>query len=139
MNFFEKELRKLIGQSNALADTCYIGRACYGRVSDNIRVKLQFVTMGTHEHYEALKATLINNTEGEIDRNTIPFLDIWGNQSVNSPYLQDGVSPHIWKGDKDYEWYGYQPTPADYETLADSVDDYLEMFSENMEYGQSIT
>jgi len=78
MNFFEQELRKLVGQSNALSDPRYIGRACYGRVSDNIRAKLGFITMGTYEKYEALKTTLINNTEGEIDCNIIRFLDVWG-------------------------------------------------------------
>jgi len=139
MNFFEKELRKLVGQSDALADPKFIGRACYGRVSDNIRAKLQFVTMGHHEHYEALQMTLINNTEGNIDTNTIRFRDIWGAKPVNNPNFREGVSPHIWKDGKDYEWYAYQPTPADYETLADSVDEYLEMFGEDMEHGQTMT
>ena len=139
MNFFEKELRKLVGQSNALADPRYIGRACYGRVSDNIRVKLQFVTMGTHEKYEALQATLINNTEGEIDRSVIRFKDIWGAKPVSNPNFKDGVYPHIWTYQGKSEWYAYEPTPADYETLADSVDEYLEMFNEDMEYGQTMT
>ena len=139
MNFFEKELRKLVGQSNTLADPRYIGRACYGRISENIRVKLQFVTMGTHEKYEALQATLINNTEGEIDRSIIRFKDIWDAKPVSNPNFKDGVYPHIWTYQGKSEWYTYEPTPADYETLADSVDEYLEMFSEDMEYGQTMT
>ena len=36
MSFFERELRKLVGQSNALTDPRYIDRAYYGRVSENI-------------------------------------------------------------------------------------------------------
>lgn len=137
MNFFEQELRKLVGQSNALADPRYIGRACYGRVSGNIRVKLQFVTMGTHEHYEALQATLINNTEGEIDRSVIRFRDIWGTK--NFANFPEGIAPHIWMYQGKYEWYGLEPNPYDYEILADSVDEYLELFSEDMEYGQTMT
>lgn len=139
MNFFEKELKKLVGQSNALADPRYIGRACYGRVSENIRVKLQFITMGTHEHYEALKATLINNTEGEIDSSIVRFRDIWGIKPSDNPNFRDGVNPHIWTYQGKSEWYVYEPTPADYEKLADNVDEYLEMFSEDMECGQSMT
>lgn len=137
MNFFEKELRKLVGQSNALADPRYIGRACYGRVSGNIRAKLQFVTMGTHEKYEALQATLINNTEGEIDRSVIRFKDIWGTKKFTN--FPEGINPHIWTYQGKSEWYGFEPNPADYEILADSVDEYLGLFSEDMEYSQTMT
>ena len=128
----------MVGQSNILADPRYIGRACYGRVSGNIRVKLQFVIMGHADHYEALKTTLFNNTEGEIDTNLIRLKDIWGIKPSHNPNFRDGISPHIWKGHQDYEWYAYEPTPADYEKLSDSVDEYLEMFSEDMEYGQTM-
>jgi hypothetical protein len=136
MNFFEQELRKLVGQSNALADPRYIGRACYGRVSGNIRAKLQFVTMGHADHYEALQVTLINNTEGEIDRSLIRFRDLWGAKPVGNPNFKDGIHPHIWTYSGKSEWYCYQPTPADYELLADSLDEYLEVFSEDMEQGR---
>jgi hypothetical protein len=136
MNFFEHELRKLVGQSNALADPRYIGRACYGRVSDSIRAKLQFVTMGHADHYEALQMTLINNTEGEIDRSLIRFRDLWGQKPSSNPNFPDGVYPHVWTYQGKSEWYVYKPDPADYEMLADSMDEYLELFSEDMEQGQ---
>lgn len=136
MNFFEKELRKL-GQSKLLSDPRYIGRACYGRVSDNVRVKLQFVTMGYHEKYEALKATLINNTEGTIDQTIIRFKDIWG--TVKFANFPEGIAPHIWSYQGKHEWYGIEPNPADYEILTDSLDEYLEMFSEDLEYDQRMT
>ena len=133
MNFFEKELRKLVGQSETLADPRYIGRACYGRVSDDVRIKLEFVIMGTHDQYEALKATLINNTEGMIDSNSIILRDIWEQDSDRR------IRPQICSYDGKYKWYEYQPTPADYESLASSVDDYIEMFGGDMEYGQTMT
>jgi hypothetical protein len=136
VNFFEQELRKLVGQSNALSDPRYIGRACYGRVSDNIRAKLHFVTMGYADRYEALKISLINNTEGEIDRSLIRFRDLWGIKPSSNPNFRDGISPHAWTYNGESEWYVYQPTPSDYEILADSMDEYLELFSEDMEQGQ---
>lgn len=139
MNFFAQELRKLVGQSNTLADPRYIGRACYGRVSENICVKLQFITMGHADHYEALKMTLINNTEGEIDTNIIRLKDIWGVKASANPNFRDGISPRIGIYQGEFEWYGFNPSPADYEILAESVDDYLELFSEDIEYGQSMT
>lgn len=139
MNFFEQELRKLVGQSNVLSDPRYIGRACYGRVSDNIRIKLQFITMGYADHYEALKTTLINNNEGEIDTNVIRLNDIWGVKASANPNFRDGVSPRIGIYQGEFEWYGFEPSPTDYVILAESVDDYLELFSEDIEYGQSMT
>lgn len=139
MNFFEQELRKLADQSDTLEDSRFIGRACYGKVSDNIRVKLQFVTMGFADKYEAVKATLINNTEGAIDTAIIRLRDVWGMKSVDNPNFPEGISPHIWTYGGKSEWYIYNPIPADYEILAGSVDEYLELFREDMKpnYGQS--
>jgi hypothetical protein len=139
MNFFEQELRKLVGRSDALDDPRYIGRACYGRVSGNIRAKLQFVTMGHADHYEGLKVTLLNNTEGEIDTNIIRFKDLWGAKPVNNRNFPDGVTPYIWTYNGESEWYVYKPTPADYEMLADNVAEYLELFSEDMEQNSGQT
>ena len=139
MNFFEQELRKLAGQSNALAGPRYIGRACYGTVGDDLRAKIQFVTLGTHEKYEALKITMLNHTEGEIDSSLIRFSDLWGAKPVSNPNFRGGVYPYIWTYNGTPEWYAYTPTPADYEVLADSVDEYLELFSGDMEQGHGQT
>ena len=42
MNFFEQELRKIVG--SAYPDATYIGRACYVRLGEENRAKIQFVT-----------------------------------------------------------------------------------------------
>ena len=41
---------------------------------------------------------------------------------------QKRISPHIWKNGNDFAWYVYQPTAADYKTLADAVGSYTSMF-----------
>jgi len=138
MNFFEQELRALAAESDLLDDARYIGRACYARISDNIRAKLQFITMGHADRYEALKITLINNREGEIDSNIVRFRDIWGPKAVGNPNFREGLYPHIWTSYGKSEWYIYQPKIVDYEKLAYSLDEYLEMFSEDMEHGQTM-
>ena len=132
-NFFEQELRKLTSQMGMLDDARFVGRACYGKVSENIRAKLQFVTMGHADHYEALQVTLINNTEGEIDRSTIRFKELWGMLPTSNPNFPDGVAPQIWTYNGKSEWYAAQPGPTEYEALAGDVDGYLELFSEDME------
>ena len=40
MNFFEQELRKIVG--SAYPDAAYIGRACYVRLGEENRAKIQF-------------------------------------------------------------------------------------------------
>lgn len=42
MTFYERELRKIIG--GKYPDATYVGRACYVRLSDTNRAKIQFVT-----------------------------------------------------------------------------------------------
>ena len=37
MNFFEQELRKIIGQSTAAADASYVGRSCFVRQEEYTR------------------------------------------------------------------------------------------------------
>ena len=139
-NFFEQELRKLASQLTIMDDARFMGRACYGRVCENIRAKLQFVTMGTADHYEALQVTLINNTEGEIDHSTIRLKELWGKLHGN-PNFPQGADPHIWINSGKTAWYAVQPGPAEYEVLAGEVDGYMELFSEDMEqdFGPQMT
>ena len=67
MNFFENELRKIVKPGVPFTDPTYLGSACFGTLDENLRVKFQFVTCGTSEHYEALKATIINRNEDPVD------------------------------------------------------------------------
>ena len=139
MNVFEQELKKIIGQSNALIDPKYVGRACYGRVSSNIRAKLQFVTRIEADKYVALEITLINNTEGVIDKNMIFFKDIWGVNSIDSRTAPNQIYPYIRAYPGEMNWQGYDPTPADFEILANSMDEHLEIFSEDIEQNSGQT
>ena len=44
MTFFERELRKIV--QPIYPDAVFVGRACYVRLSEMNRAKLQFVTCG---------------------------------------------------------------------------------------------
>jgi hypothetical protein len=131
-NFFEKELRKLFENNPIMDDIRFAGRACIGRLTDTTNVKLRFVTMGMHEKYEAIEATVLNRLEGTIDSNTFRFKDILGAKLVNNPNFPGGIMPHIWNSGfkSGYEWYGYKPTPADYEQISEAIDEYMGMFQE---------
>lgn len=75
---FEQELRKIIGQSTAAADASYVGRSCFVRLNPDLRAKLTFITMGIASHYEALKMTILNRKEGEVDNTVLRFSDLLG-------------------------------------------------------------
>jgi hypothetical protein len=141
-NFFERELRKLFGNDPVMYDVRFAGRACVGRLTDTTNVKLRFVTMGTHEHYEGIEATVLNRLEGKIDSNIFRFKDILGAKPVNNnPNFPNSVMPHIWNGglSSTYEWYAYKPASADYEKISETVDTYMEVFQEPvMSQGQSM-
>ena len=42
MTFYEQELRKIVGER--YPDATYVGRACYVRLDEMNRAKIQFVT-----------------------------------------------------------------------------------------------
>jgi hypothetical protein len=123
-NFWETELRKMFGNSAVIEDIRFVGRACIGRLSDNLNVKLRFIELGTASHFPMIEAAIINRNEGNIDSNRFRFGDIWGNVSIN------GRPPYVWVYNGKAELYGYEPKFYDYEKLCAVVDDYLEIFQE---------
>ena len=131
MTFFEKELRKIV--EPVFPDARYVGRACYVRLNDINRAKIQFVTGGISSQYNALRLTVLNRQEGEIDRLLLRFGDLMGAKMGNHPSFRSGAEPHIWDDDGNVDWYAYHPTQKDYETLTEAVEGYLEIFQEQTE------
>lgn len=127
MNFFENELKKICGSCDTLSDKRYVGRACIGRIDENITAKIEFVTLGVADQYTALRASVINRNEGKIDSLTIRLKEIMSDHD-----------PHIWDNYGNFEWYGYKLTAADYKSLSESVDSYLEAFAPVEEMGMKM-
>lgn len=126
MNFFEQEMRRIVSKSSRLQNPKYIGRDCIVRLNDDVTAKLSFITCGVHEKYEALQIQLINRRDGLVDKQIIRFRDLWS--EGQSGENQFGM--HIWTYDGKTEWYGREPSAAQYHQLARSVDEYLSAFSE---------
>lgn len=132
MSFYEQEFRKMFGDSNTIRNAKYCGKTLLGKLDDELRVKLQFVTTGVHGKYEALRLKIINRTDGEVDAETFCFRDILGESPAfrQNPFA-DNI--HIWEDGETADWYGYHPSPAAYQKIADSVNDYISMYQqENM-------
>jgi hypothetical protein len=130
MNYFEQEPRRLFGKDAAISDKKFVGRAFFGKLSDSLRVRIEFVTLGIADHYEAIKATVINRNDGPVDALTLRFSDLFGKKMVSNPNFRDGIVPYIWRyGDKT-EWYVYKPSKADYDQISEAVNDYLDVYRE---------
>ena len=117
MSFYEQELRKIIGER--YPDATYVGRACYVRLSDMNRAKIQFVTGIVSNQYNALQLTILNRSEGQVDALRLRFSDLLGTKMTSNPNFRNGVEPHIW-----------DDTRQDYAVLSDAVSDYLEVFQD---------
>ena len=128
MTFFEQELRKIVGAE--YPDATFVGRACYVRLSDMNRAKIQFTTCGTADHYEALQMTILNRSDGQVDTLRLRFKDVLGTKQVSNPNFRNGVAPHAWTYNDKTEWYAYHPNSRDYQKLTDAVSDYLDVFQE---------
>ena len=76
MTFYEQELRKIVGER--YPDATYVGRACYVRLSDMNRAKIQFVTGIVSNQYNALQMTILNRSEGQVDTLRLRFSDLLG-------------------------------------------------------------
>ena len=121
MTFFEQELRKVVGA--IYPDAKYIGRAAYVELGGGNRGKFEFVTLGYADNYEAIRASIINRSDGKLDSVTLRFSDLFSKKN-----LPAGKNPHAWAYNGKVEWYGFTPTTADYDSLIAAVSDYTELF-----------
>lgn len=141
MTKFEQELRRMFDHDAVFSKTKFAGNACYGRLTDRIRVKIHFQTGMVADHYDRLKVTLLNRNEGVIDTVTLKFQDLWGMKKVSNPNFPKGIFPHLWRDGNNVDWYVYHPTETDYRELTDAVKTYLEVFlepSEELQPGQKM-
>ena len=124
MNFFEKELWNLFGNSSMLRDAHYCGRTCLAKLDENLRVKLQFTTTGYADHYDAIKLAVINRTDGVVDQQLFRFSDIIDQQ--HSPGMMS-VTPQIWDDNGKPEWY--RPISQEQRSqIANTILDYVGMY-----------
>lgn len=130
MNFFEQELRKIVGSQ--YPDAAFVGRACYVRLNEMNRAKIQFTTCGTADRYQALQMTILNRNDGQVDTLRLRFADLLGKGQINNPYIQQS-GPYAWTYNGKTEWYAYQPNDRDYRQLTDAVSGYLDVFQEQVQ------
>jgi len=139
MNFLEQELWKLFGDGQIIGAPACSGRACFGTLNRDLRARAEFIATQISGQYDALRLTVLNRTEGVVDKTTIRLLDVWGKKPVpGNPNFRKGISPHIWDDHGKMEWYAYRPTAADYETIRQAAAQYLSVFHERTLHGPKL-
>ncbi|MGN0494411.1 MAG: hypothetical protein ACI4F7_12240 [Acutalibacteraceae bacterium] len=127
MNFYEKEMRTMFGDNDIITDASFCGKTMLGRLDDELRVKLQLISTFISGQYNAVQATVINRTDGVVDKQIFKFADIIGKQKRNN---LDEIEPHIWEYKVKPEWY-IPVTSSQKAQIADTVLGYVEMYQDN--------
>ena len=133
-NFFERELGRVFGDGQVIRDPTYSGRSCLGTLGKDLRVRAQFITSGYADHYDALKITVLNRTDGPVDTLVLKLKDLLGMKPVpGNPNFRNGVAPYIWVYQGKPEWYAFQPTAADYDTIRQAAKQSLDVFRDRQQ------
>ena len=118
MTFYEQELRKLFADGTVIGSPKFTGRACLGTLGKDLRVRVQFVTSGHADHYDAISITVLNRTDGVVDKLRLRLKDVLGVKQVpGNPNFRSGVLPYIWDDYGKVEWYAFRPSAADYTAM----------------------
>lgn len=129
MNFFEQQLRQMFGDTDIIKDAKFTGKTMLGKLDDELRVKMQFVTTGTIGEYTAIRASIINRKDGVVDQQTFKFADIIG---LKPHGIRGKEEPYMWEYNNQPEWYT-PVTLAEKAKIADTVLDYVGMYQEQTE------
>ena len=89
MNFFEQELHKIVAPK--YPDATYVGRACYVRLDELNRAKIQFVTGIVANQYHGLRISILNRNEGQVDALLLNLSDILGKKQTSNPNFKSRI------------------------------------------------
>ena len=108
MTVYEQELRKLFEHSDLVDRPQFSGRVCVGDLGKDLRVRVEFLSTHISSQYDAIRLTVLNRTEGVVDRTLLRFQDVWGKKPVpGNLYFRDGVLAYLWDDRGDVDWYAY--------------------------------
>lgn len=130
MSTHKEHLEKIFGNDAVFIDTRYVGTKCYGKISDILRVRAEFIYLDVVGWYDAIKISIINRNEGEVDSAVIGLGDVLGLKKVSNPNFKNGIYPYMWWNNGKLDWYVYKANPKDYESITDAVNNYLDVFRE---------
>lgn len=126
MNFFEKEMRQMFEDNDLLQEAKFLGKTMLAKLDDDLRIKIQFIASHISDEFDTVQLSIINRTEGVVDKQDFKFSDIIG--QYNHP-ARTPMDYHMWEYNNKPEWY----TPISLEDkarIADTVLNYVAMYQD---------
>lgn len=128
-----EELKKMFDGRIALQDMHYVGKACYGKLEENLRGKLELELGFLAGGYSRISVSVLERTSGLVDQMKFLISDVTG-LKVGA----DGrpVCPALSSYEDSSQW-NCEMGEADYQKIAAAVNGYLSLFqSEELVHGQ---
>lgn len=129
-----EELKKMFEGRIAMQDMHYVGKACYGRLDENLRGKIELGQGLLDSGYTRLTVSVLERTNGLVDQMKFLISDVTGFKKE-----ADGermVGPEL-NSYEDSIWWNCEIGEADYQKIAEAVNGYLSLFqSEELVQGQ---
>jgi len=121
LNDLETELWLLFANHDKIQNLRFRNGACYGDVTEDIKVKIHFLPMGKPDTYQGLRIDTTSRTMGKLGASCFLFRGLIGRAGA-SPYLQikDGKA----------DWVPERPTPMEYAAIRKLAFDILDTFRE---------
>ena len=66
MNLFEHELKMMFDDTDIIKDVKICGKTLLGKLDDELRIKLQFVSTLIARQYDAIKATILTELKAQL-------------------------------------------------------------------------
>ena len=129
MNFFEQELRKIIGRD--YPDAVYSDGMCRIQLGEKASATLSFDNNGVENQYEHIRLTLTNEYGHESDSTLIGLRGTVGAKLFD--YSKETGYPFIWENGNVVNWFGYAHTEDDYKPLARVLATHIQVFQEQMQ------
>ena len=128
-----EELKKMFEGRIAMQDMHYVGKACYGRLDENLRGKIELGQGFLDSGYTRLTVSVLERTNG-LDQMKFLISDVTGLKQENDGERMAGPELSSYK---DSAWWNCEMEEADYQKIAEAVNGYLSLFqSEELAQGQ---
>ena len=73
MDFFEKEMRNMFGNTGSIKDKVFVGKTMIAKLDNEKLLKLEFTNSRVAGKYDSITLAVINRNEGVIDKQRINF------------------------------------------------------------------
>ena len=120
-----EELKKMFEGRIEMQYIHYVGKACYGRLEENLRGKIELGQGFMDSGYTRLTVSVLERTNGLVDQMKFLISDVTGlKQETEGGRI---AGPEL-RSYKDSVWWNCEMEEEDYQKIAEAVNGYLSLF-----------